>query len=317
MCRLNITRRLVGIAVAAMSAMTVSASDCQIMMGIAPMDQGEGVPEAVGQRLSNRLANLMAQEGVVAGDDESRFFVSGRFDNGFFDRNSNGNYLVKTTLTLFIGDAEGKKMFASRQFELKGAGKTEQLAYINALSSLNARNPQFQSFVADGREKVVNYFNSNYKTYLTRARTALETKNYDEAFYYALSIPECCVGYDEAVNLVKSAYTDQVNDTARRLLAQAKAAWAAHPDEAGAEEAHSYLTQIDPDASCYGEAMALSKSIGQTVKKNWDFENVTKYKDAVALEKQRIESARAIGVAWAKNQPKTVNRYYWVSHYRY
>lgn len=63
--------------------------------------------------------------------------------------------------------------------------------------------------------------------------------------------------------------------------------------------------------------MALSKSIGQTVKKNWDFENVTKYKDAVALEKQRIESARAIGVAWAKNQPKTVNRYYWVSRYRY
>lgn len=308
---------IVGTLMASMSTLAVSAADCQIFMGIAPMDQGADIPEAVAQRLGNRLANLMAQEGVVAGDDESRFFVSGKFDNGFFDRNSNGNYLVKTTLTLFIGDADGKKMFASRQFELKGAGKTEQLAYINALNSLNAANPRFQSFVDDGREKIVDYFNGNYKTYLTRARTALETKNYDEAYYYALSIPECCVGYDEAVNLVKTAYKDQTNDTGRRLLAQAKAAWAAHPDEAGAEEAHSYLIQIDPDASCYKEAMELSAKISKTVKQNWDFENVTKYKDAVALEKQRIESARAIGVAWAKNQPRTVNRFYWVRGYRY
>lgn len=317
MRRLKISTVLAGLVLMAASSMTASADDCQVLIGIAPMEQGQDVPDVIVQRLNNKLTNLMAQEGVVAGDYESRFFVSGRFDTGYFDRNSNGNYLVKTTLTLLIGDADGKKVFASRQFELKGAGKTEQLAYVNALNSLNARNPNFKSFVEDGRAKIVDYFNSNYKTYLTRAKTALSTKNYGEAFYYALSIPECCVGYDEAVSLVKTVYTDQINDEGLRLLAQANAAWAAHPDETGAEEAHQYLAQIDPGASCYSDAQALSNRIAQTVKKNWDFENVTKYNDALALEKQRIESARAVGIEWAKNQPQTVNRYIWVNTYPY
>ena len=48
-----------------------------------------------------------------------------------------------------------------------------------------------------------------------------------------------------------------------------------------------YLSQIDPEASCAAEAQALSKQISQTTQKQWEFENVTKYKDAVALEKHR------------------------------
>lgn len=292
------------------------ADDCQVFMGVAPMTQGKQVPEAVSQKLMSRLTNLMAQDGVVASGDDSQFFVSGRFDDGFFDRNSSGNYLVKTTLTLYIGDAEAQKMYASRQFELKGAGKTEQLAYMNALKSLNAGNPDFQTFVTQGREKILDYFNANYSSYLTKARTAMKQRDYDQAMYWASRIPECCRGYNEAVALITSAYSDRVDYEAEQLLAQARAAWAAHPDEAGAEEAHSFLTQIDPAAKCHSDAKALSDKIAKVVKTNWDFENVTKYKDAVEADKRRVEAARQIGVAWAQNQPKTVNRYYWVSRYR-
>lgn len=50
------------------------------------------------------------------------------------------------------------------------------------------------------------------------------------------------------------------------------------------------------------------KQIKQKVTSDWDFENREKYKDEAGLKKQRIEAARAIGVAFGNGQqPVTTN----------
>ena len=68
-----------------------------------------------------------------------------------------------------------------------------------------------------------------------------------------------------------------------------------------------YLAKILPDAGCYGDAMALYKEIKGKVLDDWKFE-MKIYQDGVDLEKQRIEAARAIGVAYGEHQPnKEVN----------
>ena len=57
-----------------------------------------------------------------------------------------------------------------------------------------------------------------------------------------------------------------------------------------------------------GEAKALYNEIKQKVTSDWDFENREKYKDEAGLKKQRIEAARAIGVAFGNGQqPVTTN----------
>lgn len=289
------------------SCLAAQADECRLMMSTLPIEQGENVPAAISSRLQAQLATAMSQYGVVAGDNETKFFVTGRFDNAYMEQTASGtqrNYFVKTTLTLYIGDYEGRKVFASRAFELKGVGNSVERAYSKCLRSLGSDNAEFISFVEDGRRKVIRYFDANYRTYLTRAQSALSMRNYEEAMYYASSVPECCKGYNEAMALINSIYRDYINYEADMLLAKARGAWTADPTAAGASEAYRYLQQIDPSASCYSEAVKLGKEMAKVVKANWDFENVQKYKDSVALEKQRIEAARAIGVAWAKNQPK-------------
>ena len=53
--------------------------------------------------------------------------------------------------------------------------------------------------------------------------------------------------------------------------------------------------------------MALYKEIKGKVLDDWKFE-MKKYQDGVDLEKQRIEAARAVGVAYGTHQPnKEVN----------
>ena len=58
-----------------------------------------------------------------------------------------------------------------------------------------------------------------------------------------------------------------------------------------------------PDASCYGDAMALYKEIKGKVLDDWKFE-MKKYQDGVDLEKARINAMRDIGVAYGSHQPQ-------------
>ena len=145
----------------------------------------------------------------------------------------------------------------------------------------------------------------------------MQQRNYNEALYYTSSIPECCVGYDEAYRLTMEIFQSNVDYEGQMLLAQARAAWAASPDEQGAREAWMYLAQIDPSASCYSDAMTLGKQIQKTVKEDRDFEVKEKYRNAVELEKQRIAAARDIGVAWAKSQPRVVTNFVITNRHHY
>lgn len=295
-------------------SMAFAQGECSIDVSVADITKGEVVPESVNQRLQAKLSQAISNAGLVSAPYESRFFVAGRFDDAYNDITGGPSQkvYVKTTLTIYIGDAEEQKIFASESFELSGVGGSDAQAYTRALNKLNASNSQLVNFLESGRDKIINYFDANYQSYINKAQQAMAARNYDEALYYVTAIPSCCKGYAEASRMALDIYSKSMNYSSQQLLAQARAAWAADPTATGAAEAHSFLTQIDPQASCYAEAQALSKQISQTTKKQWEFENITKYQNDVELEKRRINAAKEVAVAWAKSRPKTVNRYVFI-----
>lgn len=294
--------------------MAFAQGECSIDVSVADITKGEVVPESVNQRLQAKLSQAISKAGLVSAPYESRFFVAGRFDDAYNDITGGPSQkvYVKTTLTIYIGDAEEQKIFASESFELSGVGGSDAQAYTRALNKLNTSNSQLVNFLETGRDKIINYFDANYQSYINKAQQAMAARNYDEALYYVTAIPSCCKGYAEASRMALDIYSKSMNYSSQQLLAQARAAWAADPTATGAAEAHSFLSQIDPQASCYAEAQALSKQISQTTKKQWEFENITKYQNEVELEKRRINAAKEVAVAWAKSRPKTVNRYVFI-----
>ncbi len=312
---MKIIHKIALCAVTTTLALSVSAQNqCDIDMSIANITKGEVVPEEVNQRLEAKLSTTLAHAGVVASDYDAQFFIAGRFDDAYNDVTSgpSSKSVIKTTLTLMIGDAVNQKVFATESFELKGVGSTDVLAYTKALNQINAKNAKLLALVQKGRDRIIEYYNANYTTLLNKARTAMANRDYDEALFYATSIPSCCNGYDEAQSLTLKIYSDNTNYISQQLLAQARAAWSASPDAEGARQAQYYLAQIDPSSSSYAAAQTLSNEITKTTQKQWNFEHVQKYKDEVALEKQRIEAAKQVAVAWAKRKPRTVNRYIFI-----
>lgn len=289
---------------------------CEIAMGFAPFTtEGDKVPAGIERKLQSKIKTCLTANGVAAGDYDCQFFVTGRFDHGYSQRMSgmSGRVMVETELQLAVCDAAGKKVYATETFPLSGIGVSDEDALTKALTSLSPRNRKFITFVENAKAKIVDYFNGNYQTYLTKAKNALKARDYDQALYWSTQVPECCKGYDEANALTLSVYNDRTNYESAMNLAKAEGEWAADPTGTGAAAAYQYLSLVDPSASCYPQAKALGKKISQTVKDNYDFETKEKYRVEKALERRRIDAAKEIGVAWAQNQPKTkyVYNYSW------
>lgn len=304
---------------------SVYAADCEIAITVVAPQEGENIPAGIASKVKGKLTHLLAQSGLASSGFDDKFFLTGRFDNAFFESvgSTDRREALKTTFTMYIGDADDKKIYASYAIDLSGVGRSQEQAYTNALNKINGRNKEIQDFLAQGRQKILDYFNSNYQSYLNKARAAVKARDFDEALYWSTQIPECCVGYAQAAALTNQIYGEQVNYIGANLLAQAKGAWAADPTAAGAREAFSFISQMDPASSSYPQAMALAKQMENDVKQQWVFENVTKYNDELemrkqqmaneaAAEKARIKAAKAIGVAYAQNRPKVIVRnYHW------
>ncbi|MDE7381168.1 MAG: hypothetical protein K2N03_03450 [Muribaculaceae bacterium] len=327
----TITRKLLGFAILAAPFLGY-AQECDIEIAIANITKGEVVPESVNSRLEGKLTSALSKAGIVAAPYDAQFFVAGRFDNAYHDITGGPSQKVgvKTTLTLYIGDAENQKIFASETFDLKGVGNNDTQAYSNALNRISPSNTQLTEFLRKGKDKIVEYFDTHYQEYINNAEKAEGARNWDEALFYLNQIPACCQGYEQAQALAVKLLDTRMNHDSAKLLQQAEAAWAADPTESGAREAHKYLSQIDPASSNIAQAKALSDKIGKAVQKQWEFENVTKYKDSLEMEKlrmketterhrinsevekTRIRAVRDVARAYAQSRPRVVNRYVFI-----
>ena len=92
---------------------------------------------------------------------------------------------------------------------------------------------------------------------------------------------------------------------------KARAVQNASQNKEGAALAGAYLASIDPSSSCRDAALALAEQIRKRIGDDWEFAK-EQQRDAVALEKARIEAIRAIGVAYGENQKALTVRENWM-----
>ena len=96
-------------------SMVFAQGECDIDISIADITQGEMVSDNVCRQLQAKLMQELGKGGFVSAPYESRFFVAGRFDNSYNDITGgpSGKVYIKTILTLYIGDADAQKIFAT------------------------------------------------------------------------------------------------------------------------------------------------------------------------------------------------------------
>ncbi|MBQ8969330.1 MAG: hypothetical protein IJ064_06340 [Bacteroidaceae bacterium] len=288
----------------------LQAQNCEIHLMVAPVEQGEEVTDGFNEALMTRLEQAVSQTGIVADPNFSQFFITGKLTH-FYKETLPGppvQTALHSTLTLYVGDAVNQQIYATQAFEVRGVGNSPERAMLNAMQSLNGKNQKVQALIEKGKQKILDYYDKNYPTLISKAERAAAQNEYGEALYHLASIPECCRGYAEAYSMTVRLFTESLAREGRQLLQMAQAVYYADPSPAGAERAMQYLALIDPASPVQGDAAKLAQEIRKNSKSDYDFEYREKYKDGVALERARVDAARAIGVAWGNGQkPTTTN----------
>lgn len=210
-------------------------------------------------------------------------------------------------LNLFIKQIDNNIIFSSISKLLKGSGKDKKSAISNALQNIATNDPDFKNFIENGKQKIINYYESSCDDIIKKSESLLKMQKFDEAIGVLMSIPEVITAcYKKSSAKAAEIYKAYQNSTCATQVQTAKTNIA----NKNYNQALNLLADIDPASNCFKEASNLAKTIESKIdaedKKQWELKK-EKYKDNVKLEQQRIDAAKEMAVAYYKSQQRTYN----------
>ena len=292
----------------------LQAQDCVLPVSVQLDEDFANVPTAAKNVLYQSLNRIATENGLSTDSPTCPFVLTAHCD--VLDKSNLPGPPIQTVynlgLTFYMADTFTKKKFGTAYVTLDGVGTGEVKSYINAFRRISASNGEIKGLINRGKKSMMNYYDTQYPNIIKEAKRLESLQNYEEALTMVLAIPVCSKGGEEASSYGMQLYTKNLNRMNLFLLNRAKALWAAGQDQQTAYDVCAMLSQIDPDAACYGEASKLMKEVKSQVRSDIDFEMREKYHDQIQLEKNRIAAVRAIGVAFGNGQKPTTTNLMWL-----
>ncbi len=271
----------------------------------------DDIPGDAAQYLRSRLLGLVTNQGTGVGDyGTSQFFITAKtlLESKDVFGSAPAMYSINLVITLYVVDCIHDRLYSQMSLNAKGVGESEAKAYISAIKRMNVNNPKIKSFLEEGRNKIILYYNTQGKEIMQSVQLLASQRQYEKALFILAAIPSSCeVLYNEAQIAINKIYKEYVDYVGERNLTQARTLWAATQNRTGALQAGTLLAEIDPDAACRPAAEQLVKEIQQRIGEEWTL-TMKAYNDSIDLNKQRIEAARQVGIAYGNHQqPNTTN----------
>ena len=281
------------------------------------MDPSSSIPNNAKKTLKDRMQKIITKNGMGSAKN-TRFIMTANVRELNLEKSETAPviYIYDLEVNLYIGDGIDGTLFSSCSLEVKAAGDSKDKAYMAALKKIKASDPQYQSFINEGKKKIVDYYTAKCDFIITQAQTKAKNQDFDAAIAELMQVPDVCKEcYDKCMAAAQPIYQEKINQEGAKLLAEARGVWSAGQDVAAAEAAAAILAQINPQSSAFAGAESLNAEMAKRVKeldkREWDF-MLKQQQDEVDLEKTSIKAIRDIGVAYGENQqPSTYNVVWW------
>ncbi|MES2651591.1 MAG: hypothetical protein V4663_07620 [Bacteroidota bacterium] len=265
----------------------------------------DGISDSQLSMLESKIIEASTNNGVSAVGYYQNFVIYPKFEI-YAEKQSNGGIrnvtVVDCNINLFIKQLSTNIIFASYSKRIQGSGFNKGEAINNAISSFDSSDEKLNTFVKNGKEKILNYYQANCDIILKKAETERNLKRHESALAVLLTIPEDAISCSlKAQARAKVVYSELQNYNCRQYLQKATAFSAAKDYKAALQ----YLSWVDPTSLCGSESKKLISVISSKVdsedKQQWDFLLKT-YSDNVALKRAQIQSANSIALAWLRTQ---------------
>lgn len=275
--------------------------------------QVDKLPEGAKGILQNKLDQIVTQNGMGGSYLNQRFIITANIVVMYKELTATAPSMTAITidLTLYIGDGiDGSKFSSSNPISLKGIGTNETKAYIEAIKQIKPSDAAIQSFVDQGKTRIIEYYNTRCDFIIKEAETLANINDFDQAIFKLISVPEVCKDcYNKCLDAIGPIYKKKIDLECELKLNEAKTRWAATQNLQGANEVVEIVSSIDPASSCYKDVKELATKVEKRIKeldnREWQF-MLQVHKDDKDLKSAAIEAARAIGVAYGNHQPQVV-----------
>lgn len=283
------------------------------------LPDNNSIPAESKQALENKINQITTNNGMGGSHVNPRFVITASLNIGTKDIIAGPPQLIaqNVDVTLFIGDALTNTKLSNVTISLKGVGSNENKAIIDALKTLYPKNKEVDTFLEEGKNKIISYYAINCDFIIKDANSLAEQFKLNEAIYKLMAVPDVCKDcYFKAKDLSIIIFKKKIESDCTEKVREAKLIWAAEPNEKGALNASAVMTTIIPSIGCSKEITKLSEDIKKHLKadqqKKYDFEMLA-MKKKYDTEQKRLDGLKAIALEQAKNQPKTVtyNNIYW------
>ena len=290
-------------------------------IGMSAQVVDEKIPEEAAQQLETKLQSALTSNGFVDNGYVERYVLTAKVDITQKDvaRTTPPRISEKMDVTMIVGDVLENKTIASVTLQTAGIGINENKTFINAFRNIKGDNPKIQQMLNEAKTRILDYYTNHCSDIIQRADRMSSTQEYDEAIFLLTSVPNVCDDcFSQCQKHAGVVYQQKIDSEATLLLEKAKTVWAAKQNEQGANEVAGIICQINPKSTSYNQVVALRETVEAKLqadaKREWSFK-IKQYEDNQAFKRSLVDAAKAIGVAWGQNQPrtvyKTVIRHWW------
>lgn len=217
---------------------------------------------------------------------------------------------AKVSITFFVGDGVAGVLFNSSNIEVTGVGDDHADAIYSAIRKVNVKDAGLQALITEAKGRIVEYYNTTAPILIKEAEDFMASYEYEEALMRLSVIPSLCSSYDKAQSLISKCGSKIIERENYSLLTKAKAVWSANPNEFGATEASSYLSQVIISSSHYKNEVdkltnQMRQRLAQLEDKRIELAKV-KILSEERLEAERINASARVTSTFISSLPSLV-----------
>ena len=283
----------------------------KISLSIVMPENLEDLDESNLSNLETKILEIVNKTGLSGTGYNNNFVIYPKFAiySSKISKGMQNITFIDCELSLFVKQVDNNMVFSTISKKLNGNGISKQEAISNAIDNLDSSEEPFSKFIEKGKTRIIQYYESKCADLIVQADGMAKRQSYEEALMTLLSIPSEVSCYSKVQAKSIEIYKNYQSYRCGALLQQAQSD-AAQNDYSSSL---SSLSQIDPSSKCGPAAKALMGKIEAKIDaaNRQQFEaTMMVYKDAVQLEKKRINAVRDIAVEYARNQPKPPSNNY-------
>ena len=187
---------------------SMGASDDFARIAIAPTipEAMKNMPKGAQDMLLGKMRQIIGLNGMSALDEAPLFIMTPQLMVLSNDVTPTAPpiYTYNMEIVFNLADRYTGNVYATASQTLKGAGRTDQLAYNNAFSEINIRNGKWKAMMEKGKEAIVEYFNANCDLVISRGKSFADQRNWIASLGLLNSVPPVCRECFDKANEVAS-----------------------------------------------------------------------------------------------------------------